>query len=157
MRVVSYIRMSSGKQELSPGQQRAAIADHAKRAGYTIAREYADLGISGDRTEKRVQFQQMIADGAARKFDRIVVYDRSRFGRFDSIEFGRWVAPLRDAAVELETLDGGVEDWSDFGSRVLGLVAQEAKHGFLVDLSRQVVRGQTPKAIENRGYSSPTP
>jgi DNA invertase Pin-like site-specific DNA recombinase len=149
--------MSTGRQDLSPGQQRAAIAAHAKKAGYAVAREYADLGVSGDRTEKRKGFQQMIADGAARKFDRIVVYDRSRFGRFDSIEFGRWVAPLRDAGVELETLDGGVEDWSDFGGRVLGLVAQEAKHQFLVDLSRGVVRGQTAKAMENRGYAAPTP
>jgi DNA invertase Pin-like site-specific DNA recombinase len=157
MRVVSYVRMSTGRQDLSPGQQRAAITAHAKKSGYTVAREYADLGVSGDKTEKRKGFQQMIADGAARKFDRIVVYDRSRFGRFDSIEFGRWVAPLRDAGVELETLDGGVEDWSDFGGRVLGLVAQEAKHQFLVDLSRGVVRGQTAKAVENRGYAGPTP
>jgi DNA invertase Pin-like site-specific DNA recombinase len=157
MRVVSYIRMSTSGQELSPGQQRAAIAAHATKSGYVIAREYSDLGISGDRTEKRHGFQAMIADGAAGKFDRIVVYDRSRFGRFDSIDFGRWAAPLRDAGVELETLDGGVEDWSDFGGRVIGLVSQEGKHQFLIDRSRDTVRGQTAKALVNRGYAAPTP
>jgi site-specific DNA recombinase len=157
MRVVSYVRMSTARQDLSPGQQRAAIAAHAAKQGYVLKREYADLGVSGDSTAKRVGFQAMIADGAAGRFDRIVVYDRSRFGRFDSIEFGRWVSPLRDAGVELETLDGGVEDWEDFGGRVIGLVSQEAKHQFLTDLSRAVVRGQTAKAMSNRGYAAPTP
>jgi DNA invertase Pin-like site-specific DNA recombinase len=157
MRVVSYVRMSTGRQEASPGQQHAAIEAHAAKSGYAIAREYADLGISGDRTDKRVGFQRMIADGAAGKFDRIVVYDRSRFGRFDSIEFGKWVAPLRDAGVELECLDTGVEDWSDFGGRVIGLVHQEAKHTFLLDLARATIRGKVAKVSNGRGYCGPTP
>jgi len=157
MQVVSYIRMSTGRQEASPGQQRAAIAAHAAKHGYTIAHEYADLGVSGDLTDKRVEFQRMIADGASRKFDRIVVYDRSRFGRFDSIEFGKWVAPLRDAGVELETLDTGVEDWSDFGGRVIGMVAQEGKHQFLTDLSRATLRGKIAKVSSGHGYCGPTP
>jgi len=157
MRVVSYIRMSSAAQDTSPDQQRASIAAHAKKNGYAITREYADLGVSGDNTAKRHQFKQMIADGAARKFDRIVVFDGSRFGRFDAIELGRWAAPLRDAGVELETLDQGVEDWNDFGGRIIGLVATEGRHRFLTDLSRATVRGQTAKAVENDGYSAPTP
>lgn len=157
MRVVSYIRMSTARQEASPEQQRAAIAAHAKKAQYKIGKEYADLGASGDNAAKRPQFRQMIADGAAGKFDRIVVYDRSRFGRFDAIEFGRWVSPLRDAGVELETLAEGVESWEDFGGRIIGLVAQEAKHSFLIDLSRAVTRGMVAKAESAEGYSNPTP
>ena len=157
MRVVAYVRMSTGKQEHSPAQQRSAIAAHAKRQGYVIAKEYADLGVSGVKAEKRPQFRQMISDGSARKFDRIVVYDRSRFGRFDSVEFGRWVQPLREAGVDLETLDGGVEDWDDFGGRLKGMIEQEGKHAFVIDLSRATVRGQTSKAVEGRGYAGPTP
>lgn len=157
MRVVSYIRMSTAAQDTSPDQQREAIAAHAAKHGYAIQREYSDLGKSGDRADKRPAFRQMIADGSARRFDRIVVFDGSRFGRFDAIEFGRWAAPLRDAGVELETLDQGVEDWNDFGGRVAGLVNAEARHKFLTDLSRATVRGQTAKAQEGDGYSGPTP
>jgi len=157
MRVVSYVRMSTGRQETSPAQQRDAIAAHAVKHGYAIAHEYADLGITGDSIGKRPEFQRMIADGAAGKFDRIVVYDRSRFGRFDSIDFGKAVAPLRDAGVELECLDTGVEDWSDFGGRVIGMVAQEGKHQFLTDLSRATLRGKIAKVSSGRGYCGPTP
>lgn len=157
MRVVSYIRMSTDRQEASPGQQRAAIAAHARKQGYAVAHEYADLGVSGDNVSKRPQFRQMIAAAEAGTFDRIVVYDRSRFGRFDSIDFGKWVAPLREAGVELETLDTGVENWDDFGGRVIGMVAQEGKHQFLTDLSRATLRGKIAKVSEGRGYCGPTP
>jgi DNA invertase Pin-like site-specific DNA recombinase len=157
MRVVAYVRMSTAAQDASPEQQRSAIAAHASKQGYAIAREYADLGVSGDKTDKRHGFRRMIADGSARKFDRIVVYDRSRFGRFDSVEYGRWVQPLRESGVELESVADGVENWDDLGGRITGLVAQEGKHALLLDISRATVRGQTAKAVENRGYPGPTP
>jgi DNA invertase Pin-like site-specific DNA recombinase len=157
MIVVAYVRMSTRGQEHSPEQQREAIAAYAKQRGYKISREYADLGVSGDKAEKRPQFRQMIADGAAGKFGRILCYDRSRFGRFDSLEAGQWITPLRDAGVVLETVADGTEDWDDFGGRIVAAVAAEAKHQFLQDLSRNVVRGMTSKMSEGRGYCGPTP
>ena len=100
----------------------------------------------------------MISDGAAGTFDRVLAYDVSRFGRFDSIEFGRWVSPLRDAGVDLETLEAGVVDWDDFGGRLQGMFRTEAKHSFLVDLARGTTRGLTAKAVEGRGHpGGPTP
>ena len=151
MRVATYVRMSTSQQEQSPEQQRKAIAQHAAKQGYTIVREYADLGISGDRTEKRVQFQRMIQDAVAGQFDRILCFDRSRFGRFDSLEMGSWCTPLRDAGVTLETVAEGIDDWNDFGGRIVGLIGAEGKHSFLVDLSRGVTRGLTAKAAAARG------
>jgi len=157
MKVVSYVRMSTRSQEHSPEQQRAAIAAYAAKHGHTIAHEYADLGVSGDKANKRPQFRQMIADGAAGKFSRIICYDRSRFGRFDSLEAGQWITPLRDAGVCLETVADGPEDWDDFGGRIVAAVSAEAKHQFLQDLARGVVRGMTDKMAEGRGYCGPTP
>jgi site-specific DNA recombinase len=54
---VAYIRMSSDKQEASPKQQREEITKLANREGYRILRWYIDEAISGDATEKRLQFQ----------------------------------------------------------------------------------------------------
>ena len=39
---VAYIRMSSGKQEASPDQQRAEVAKLAEKHGCRIVREYFD-------------------------------------------------------------------------------------------------------------------
>ena len=78
---VSYIRMSSSKQEASPDQQRKAISEYAAGRDYEIVEEYFDSGVSGDDTEKRVAFQRMIVDAQAGKFKVILCWDQDRFGR----------------------------------------------------------------------------
>jgi DNA invertase Pin-like site-specific DNA recombinase len=145
--------MSTSRQEQSPKQQRAAIAEHAAKQGYVIVAEYSDEGVSGTSVAKRRGFQRMHADALAGKFDRILCFDRSRFGRLDSLESGRWIAPLREAGVDLETIAEGVSNWNDFGGRVVDAVLAESKHAFAVDLARATTRGLTAKAVEGRGYT----
>jgi DNA invertase Pin-like site-specific DNA recombinase len=151
MKVVLYLRMSTDRQETSIPQQRAAITKHAKKHGYTIVREYADEGISGDCTHKRKAFQKMIADAAGGSFERILCFDQDRFGRFDMIEAGSWIMPLRDAGVNLETIAQGLIDWTNLSGRLSYAVAQEGKHQFLRDLSRNSLRGQINKAMSGDG------
>jgi site-specific DNA recombinase len=158
MRTVIYLRMSTDRQEASIPQQREALAAFAAKQGHDIVGEYRDEGISGDATHKRKGFQAMIRDAAAAGFDRILCWDQSRFGRFDSIEAGSWITPLRDAGVSLETMDGGIVDWTDFAGRITYAVAQEGKHAFLRDLSRSALRGQVAKAQAAEGmYGAPAP
>ena len=125
---VAYIRMSSDKQEASPQQQRNEIEAYAKQHGYRITESYVDEGVSGDATEKRFEFQRMIADAGRGKFKAIIVWDQDRFGRFDSVEAGFWIHPLRQAGVQLVTVSEGLLDWSDFTGRVMYSIKQEGKH-----------------------------
>jgi DNA invertase Pin-like site-specific DNA recombinase len=158
MRSVLYLRMSTDRQEASIPQQRDALVSFAAKQGHEIVGEYVDEGISGDATHKRRGFQAMIRDAAGGGFDRILCWDQSRFGRFDSIEAGSWVTPLRDAGVSLETMDGGVVDWTDFAGRITFAVAQEGKNAFLRDLSRSSLRGMAAKIRDGRGmYGGSTP
>ncbi len=144
---VAYIRMSSGKQEASPDQQRAEVAKLAKRHNCRIIREYFDEGISGDATEKRKAFQEMVRDAEEKgDFAAILCWDQDRFGRFDSIEAGRWIYPLRQAGVWLITVAQGQIDWNDFAGRMMYSIQQEGKHQYLVDLSRNVLRGRIASA-----------
>jgi DNA invertase Pin-like site-specific DNA recombinase len=144
---VAYLRMSSGKQEASIPDQRKAVARFAVERGFTVIREYCDEGISGDDTEKRIQFRRMISDAATGEFRAILCWDQDRFGRFDPIEAGRWIAPLRDAEVRLVTIGQGEIDWCTFAGRIAWTVQQEAKHGYLRDLSRNVGRGHVATAL----------
>jgi site-specific DNA recombinase len=143
---VAYYRMSSDKQEASIPAQRGEVERLAERRGYKIIREYVDEGISGDDTAKRKQFQAMIADADRGEFSAILCWDQDRFGRFDSIEAGRWIHPLREAGVCLETVAQGRTDWTDFAGRMIYGITQEGKNAFLRDLSRNVVRGHLSKA-----------
>ena len=151
MNVVLYLRMSTDKQDASIPQQREALKRHADRQGYKIIGEYRDEGISGDATERRKGFQNLIRDAAEGGIDRILCFDQDRFGRFDMLEAGYWITPLRKADVSLETIAQGVIDWSDFAGRLTYSVAQEGKHQFLRDLSRNTLRGQVARAREGNG------
>ena len=111
---VAYYRMSSDKQEASIPAQREAVETYADQQGYRIIREYLDEGISGDATEKRRGFQRMIGEAADGDFQAILVWDQDRFGRFDSVEAGHWIYPLRKAGVCLVTVAQGRIDWNDF-------------------------------------------
>ena len=153
---VSYIRMSSDLQEASPDQQRAEVAKLAEKHGYRIIREYFDQGISGDATDKRKAFLRMIRDAEEKAdFAAILCWDQDRFGRFDSIEAGRWIHPLRCAGVWLVTVAQGQIDWNDFQSRMMYAIQQEGKYQYLVDLSRNVLRGKASKAKSSHCSSNP--
>lgn len=153
---VGYVRMSSGKQEASPAQQRAEIENLAKRMSYRIIRWYSDEAISGDATEKRKAFQAMITDAQTKgDFCAILCWDMSRFGRFDSIEAGRWIHPLREAGVWLVTVAEGEIDWNDFAGRMMYSIQQEGKHQYLIDLSRNVLRGRAAAARKGKPVASP--
>lgn len=143
---VSYIRMSSDKQDASPQQQRDELAKLAARGGYHVLREYLDEAISGDATDKRVGFQTMMRDAQRGEFNAILCWDQDRFGRFDSVEAGYYIHPLRQAGVKLVTVAQGEIDWTDFAGRMLYSIQQEGKHQFLLDLARNSLRGKVAAA-----------
>ena len=125
---VGYIRMSTYKQEDSPAQQKAEIEKLAQRLGYRILRWYEDHGISGAKTNRRPELRTMIRDAEQRgEFKAILCWDQDRFGRFDSIEAGEWISPLRRVGVELVTVCQGRIDWDDFAGRLIYQITQEGK------------------------------
>jgi DNA invertase Pin-like site-specific DNA recombinase len=144
---VAYYRMSSDSQAESIPRQRESVEAFAKVNGYTIVREYKDEAISGDRTEKRAGFLRMRQDASElRDFKVILCWDKDRFGRFDSIEQGYWVKPLRDAGVRLVTVAQGTIDWNSFGGRIVDAALAESKHEFLRTLSHNIMAGQVRRA-----------
>jgi DNA invertase Pin-like site-specific DNA recombinase len=155
---VAYYRMSTDRQETSIPAQREAVKAYAKRHGYRIVREYKDEGISGDDTDKRLQFQRMRSDAGERGDFRVVLcWDQDRFGRFDTLDAGYWIKPFRDAGVRLETIAQGRIDWDDFAGRIVYAVQQEGKHAFLRDLSRTSIRGSLAAAKLGQWNGGPPP
>ena len=106
-RAVGYYRMSTDRREASIRDQRTHVERFAAANGYELIGEYSDEGISGNPTGDRLQFQKMIADAASGRFQAMIVWDLSRLGRYDIVEGGFWMKPLRDAGVKVVTLDHG--------------------------------------------------
>ena len=86
---VIYARYSSDNQreESIEGQLRECQA-FAKKNGITLLEPYIDRALSA-KTDNRPNFQKMIKDSAAKKFDVVIVWKLDRFARnrFDSAHY----------------------------------------------------------------------
>src|SRR5260370_39335532 len=80
--------MSTDLQKYSIENQAAAIASFAARRNLTIVRTYADRGRSGVRLDGRDDLQRLIRDvkSGQTDFDVVLVYDVSRWGRFQGAD-----------------------------------------------------------------------
>ncbi len=88
LRAAQYVRMSTDHQSYSPVNQSDANENYAKTRGITIVVTYYDPGISGLHIEGRDALRQLIEDVQSknRLFDVVLVYDVSRWGRFQDID-----------------------------------------------------------------------
>lgn len=88
MRAAAYVRMSTEAQEYSTFNQMAFIKQYAAAHELSIVRTYADEGISGLRMENRPGLKALLTEVIAgrAKFSKLLVYDISRWGRFQDID-----------------------------------------------------------------------
>jgi|SRR5579863_1907373 len=82
-----YLRMSTDQQKLSLVYQAAAIQRYADRHGFTIVQSYRDAGRSGLTLRQRPGLRQLLQDVVGGcLFKAILVYDVSRWGRFQDTD-----------------------------------------------------------------------
>jgi len=75
---------------------------HAQGKGWEVAREFVDAGESA-RTDKRPQFQKMMAAARAKEFDVILVHKFDRFARND-YDFIIYEKELEELGIKLESV-----------------------------------------------------
>lgn len=87
-RAAAYVRMSTEHQQYSTSNQMDIIKSYAQQNGFNIVRTYSDDGKSGLRIQGRDALSQMITDvqKVPLEFDCILVYDVSRWGRFQDAD-----------------------------------------------------------------------
>lgn len=87
-----YVRVSTTKQVddgISIDSQTNLLTEYCKENKYTIYNIYTDAGKSGSSTEKRNEFKKLIDDAKQKKFDVLVIWKISRFGRnFNDLIYG---------------------------------------------------------------------
>src|SRR5213078_1035315 len=84
----AYVRMSTEHQQYSTSNQMDVIQEYAKRRGMQIVKEYSDEGKRGLNIQGRESLARMIQDvqNGQIKFSAILVYDVSRWGRFQDAD-----------------------------------------------------------------------
>jgi DNA invertase Pin-like site-specific DNA recombinase len=140
-----YVRMSTEHQQYSTNNQQDKIREYAARRGLTIVRTYADEGKSGLRIDGRAALQKLILDveGGHANFQIILVYDVSRWGRFqDADESAYYEYVCRRAGIQVAYC---AEQFENDGSPVSTIVkgVKRAMAGeYSRELSAKVFAGQ---------------
>jgi DNA invertase Pin-like site-specific DNA recombinase len=119
IKAVEYVRMSTEHQQYSTENQSAKIREYAARRGIEIIRSYADAGKSGLRIDGREALQRLIQDveSGSADFQIILVYDVSRWGRFqDADESAYYEYRCRRAGMQVVYC---AEQFENDGSRFL--------------------------------------
>ncbi|MEX9782109.1 recombinase family protein [Providencia manganoxydans] len=99
-----YLRMSTEHQRYSPDNQSAFIHQYAKQRDITIIHTYKDFGKSGLNLSGRAGLQALMDDIAQQriKISAILLYDVSRFGRFqDPDEAGYYSHLIKKHGVKI--------------------------------------------------------
>jgi DNA invertase Pin-like site-specific DNA recombinase len=105
-----YVRMSTDMQEFSIANQKTAISDFANRVGYRIVKTYSDAGRSGVCARNRPGLCQLLSDviNGNSDFKAILVYDVSRWGRFQNFdEAGHYEFLCRNAGIPIYYCEEG--------------------------------------------------
>jgi site-specific DNA recombinase len=102
LRAVAYLRESTEDQAdgYSLDAQRQGIRRHAADRGYAIVAEYVDLHSGWRDSDKRPEFQRLMADAAAGRFEAVIVFHSSRFAR-DQMLARRYKGLLREHGIQL--------------------------------------------------------
>lgn len=129
-RVAAYCRVSTDSRDQAnsfESQQRYFKEYIERNPDMELVKIYADKGISGTSTKKRVEFNRMIADAKARLMDRIVTKEVSRFARntVDTLQITR---ELSAAGVSVFFMNDNI-DTSDsddeFRLTIMASIAQQ--------------------------------
>lgn len=145
VRAAEYVRMSTDHQKYSTENQAEAIRQYALARDIEIVRTYTDAGKSGLKIEGRDALKKLIDDvqNGATDFEMVLVYDISRWGRFqDADESAYYEYICKRAGISVQYC---AEQFENDGSPVSTIVkgVKRAMAGeYSRELSTKVFAGQ---------------
>ena len=149
MKIAAYCRVSTEKEAQidSLEKQIEFFNEFTKKNGYELYKLYADEGISGKQIKHRKQFQAMMQDAKAHKYERVVVKDVSRFAR-NRVDLLQSIRELKSYGIQVDFLNNGevMEGGSEFILTILGAMAQQES----ANMSKRVKFGKDITAKKGR-------
>ena len=145
VRAAQYVRMSTEHQQYSTLNQEDVIREYAERRGFEIVKTYADAGKSGLNVAGRESLRRLIADVQEQKaeFEVILVYDVSRWGRFqDADESAYYEYLCKRAGIEVHYCAEQFENDGGPTSTIIKSVKRAMAGEYSRELSSKVFKGQ---------------
>ena len=145
VRAAQYVRMSTEHQQYSTANQDDVIQDYAAKRNFEIVKTYADEGKSGLSVSGRISLQKLIADvqNGAADYEAILVYDVSRWGRFqDADESAYYEYLCKRAGISVHYCAEQFENDGGPTSTIIKSVKRAMAGEYSRELSIKVFQGQ---------------
>lgn len=159
-RAAQYLRMSTDMQKYSIENQAAAVAAYAARRAIRIVKTYTDRGKSGVSIAGRDGLKNLISDAQNGRadFDCILVYDISRWGRFQDVDESAYYEFIcRRAGIPIHYCADEFENDGSLSSIVLKNIKRVAAADYSRQLSKRVFIGQSHIATLGYWRGGPAP
>ena len=145
-----YVRMSTEDQQYSIENQKVAIQEYAERLGYTVAATYTDSGKSGVSVKNRYGLRSLLQDvvGGHAAFEVILVYDVSRWGRFQDVdEAAHYEFLCKNAGIPIRYCAEQFDNDGSMPSSVMKALKRTMAGEYSRELGVKVFQGQRRLAL----------
>jgi DNA invertase Pin-like site-specific DNA recombinase len=152
-RVALYCRMSTESQSYSIINQRTVLLRYAQEHDYEIVHSYEDPGVSGVSLKRRRGLRQLLNDVLSRRADfrKVLVYDVSRWGRFQDVdEAAHYEFLCRRAGIQVEYCAEQFLNDGSISSDLMKAIKRTMAGEYSRELSVKVAQGQ--KRMATLGY-----
>src|SRR5271167_1146727 len=139
MRAAIYARVSTKDQ--SCAMQMRDLRAYCAARGFTIIREYIDIGQSGAK-DSRPELNELMADARKRKFDSILVWRFDRFAR-STKHLLLALEEFRSLGVQFISYQENVDTTSPLGQALFTIVSAVAQ------LERDLIRERVRAGLRN--------
>ena len=146
-KVALYCRVSTSTKDQTTENQRLELETYCDRMGYEVVKVYEDEISGATSREKRPAYSELIKDAFLKKFDIIIGWDVSRFGR-SMKEFVHFLSDMDDKGIGVVAVKNGLDTNSSSGRMMMKLIGvlEEWNREMLVErtnagLARTVANG----------------
>ena len=158
LRAAQYVRMSTEHQQYSTTNQIEAIGRYAKGHNMEVVRSFIDAGKSGVRLARRYALQELIqiVEKKQADFDVILVYDVSRWGRFQDIDESAYYEYIcKRANIRVRYCEEPFENDDSTFSNLLKALKRTMAGEYSRELSNKVFTGHC--RLVERGFHQGSP
>ena len=139
-KVALYCRVSTSTKDQTTENQLRELTAYCDRMEYEVIKIYEDE-ISGVKTrEKRPAYNQLCKDAFLKRFDLVIAWDVSRFGR-SLKEFVSFLADMDDKGIGVVAVKNGLDTSSSTGKMMMKMI------GVMEEWNREMLVERTKSGL----------
>jgi len=120
-KVALYCRVSTSTKDQTTENQLRELNSYRDRMGYEVVKIYEDEVSGAKSREKRPAYSELCKDAFLKKFDIVIGWDVSRFGR-SMKEFVSFLSGMDDKGIGVIAVKNGLETFSSSGRMMMKLI-----------------------------------